>query len=440
MNKLDKDYLALCQDILTNGVVKSDRTGTGTISVFGREIKHKMSDGFPLLTTKKMSLKNIATELRWFLNGDTNIKFLIENNCHIWDGDAYKRYLNTPVGELEDSEKFHLGAEIHRILYGAIDGMGLPQVNDYIHFTMEQFLDKILTDDKFSEIWGELGPIYGKQWVNWRKFEYDEYDVQYKSSFKATASSINQIADLIHNLKNNPDSRRLMVNAWNVAELDDAVLPPCHYGFQCWTRELTVDEREEAMAKMGYGYPATAGRDEAFDHYNVPKRALNLMWNQRSVDTALGLPYNIASYGMLLTMLANDANMVPDELIGRLGDTHLYSNHLNGINEQLGREYTFEERCELFHEPYDENETYDYLKSNLGWGDRLTDEIINFPDDCTSYHTIRMNHENIPKRSREPYDLPTLVMKGGVDTPLDGTDFELVNYKCHAAIRFPLSN
>jgi thymidylate synthase len=287
MNKLDKQYQDLLQDILDNGVEKSDRTGTGTLSVFGRQIRHKMKDGFPLLTTKKMAIKSIMTELKWFLKGDTNIKYLLENGCHIWTGDAIKDY-----------EK-HQG-----------------EINGGPHITkQEYFEDLILTDDKFAKTWGELGPIYGKQWRTWGK-GIGEYD---------------QISLLLEELKTNPDSRRLMVSAWNVGEMDDMVLPPCHYGFQVYTRELTPDERVKYFEKNPESWPDN-------EICNVPKRAISLMWNQRSVDTFLGLPFNIASYAMLLEIIAKEVNMIPDELIGNLGDVHLYSNHIEQAKEQISRQ------------------------------------------------------------------------------------------------------
>lgn len=230
MNNLDIQYQQLLRDLLEQGVRKEDRTGTGTLSLFGRQIKHKMSDGFPLLTTKKMAFKTMVVELLWFLRGDTNIKYLHDNGCHIWDGDYEKS--------------------------GRTDG--------------------------------ELGPIYGKQWKRWEGLN----------------STTDQMATLIDTLKTNPDSRRLLVSAWNVGELENMTLPPCHYSFQCYVKE---------------------------DKY------LSLMWNQRSVDTFLGLPFNIASYGLLLKMLAKEVNMIPDELIGNLGDTHLYLNHVEQAVEQLTR-------------------------------------------------------------------------------------------------------
>ena len=230
MNNLDKQYKKLLKKLLLEGADKSDRTGTGTLSIFGYTIRHNMAEGFPLLTTKKMAVKSIMTELKWFLKGRTDIQYLRDNDCKIWDGDYEKS--------------------------GRTDGT--------------------------------LGPIYGKQWRSW--------------------DGIDQVLNLTEELKVNPDSRRLMVNAWNVGELNEMFLPPCHYGFQVYTR----------LGQDGYRY-------------------LSLMWSQRSVDTFLGLPFNIASYGTLLLLLAQKTKMIPEYLIGSLGDVHLYSNHIRQAEEQLKR-------------------------------------------------------------------------------------------------------
>ncbi len=270
MNNIDKQYQNLLRDILDKGIQKEDRTGTGTISVFGRQIRHKMSEGFPLLTTKKMAWKTMVTELLWFLRGDTNIKFLLDYDCHIWDGDAYKNYLEHTQHEAS--------------------------------YTKEQFINLIKTDKDWANVWGDLGPIYGKQWRGW------DWDLN--------PTPIDQIQNLINDLKTNPDSRRMMVSAWNVGALESMVLPPCHYGFQVYTRPTTRDEKIVNPGKY---------------------RAISLMWNQRSVDTFLGLPFNIASYGLLLEIIAKEVNMIPDELIGNLGDTHLYSNHIEQAKEQINR-------------------------------------------------------------------------------------------------------
>jgi len=287
MNRLDKEYQMLLEYILGNGVEKKDRTGTGTISVFGTQIRHNMADGFPLLTTKKMAIKTMMTELKWFLKGDTNIKYLVDNGCNIWNGDAYKAFKSTfsPMPGIQSS---------------------LP--------SQEEFINKIKTNDEFAQKWGELGPIYGNQWRAWGSQTQHNYITK---ETKVTRRGIDQIRELITNIKENPDSRRLMVSAWNVAEIDNVVLPPCHYGFQLYTRDST---REEKIVNPG--------------KYKV----VSLMWNQRSVDTFLGLPFNIASYGTLLQLIADECNMIAGELIGNLGDTHLYKNHLEQAEEQIVRE------------------------------------------------------------------------------------------------------
>jgi thymidylate synthase len=308
MNNLDKTYQDLLRDILENGTVKEDRTGTGTISVFGRQIRHKMNEGFPLLTTKKMAWKSVVTELIWFLRGDTNIKFLLDYDCHIWDGDAYKNYAA--------KTSMDVGGQL----------------------TKEGFIERIKTDDEFAKKWGDLGPIYGKQWRSWGTgwFEIDK-DNRY------VVKAIDQIANLLEDLKKNPDSRRLMVSAWNVGEIDQMTLPPCHYGFQVYTRKLSNKERYRIWFGNNYQQGMEYDPDQEIDfsssyYQHTPERAISLMWNQRSVDTFLGLPFNIASYGLLLKILAELVGMWPDELIGNLGDVHLYSNHIDQAREQISRE------------------------------------------------------------------------------------------------------
>jgi thymidylate synthase len=293
MNQLDLDYQNLLRDILENGVEKNTRNGQ-TISVFGRSIRYKFKDGkFPLLTTKKMYFKGIVTELLWFLKGDTNIKYLVDNDCHIWDGDCYQAYLKN-----RDSQ--YIGP----------------------YYTKEEFIDRIKNDKEFSDRFGNLGPIYGKIWRDW-----DE----------DTGVKIDQISELIKQLKDNPDSRRLLVSAWNPSYLPHMTLPPCHYGFQVWTRELSLEERGVNYETHYKGLKRNKTNKD-FDKIGIPKRAISLMWNQRSVDTPLGLPFNIASYALLLEIIGKMVNMVPDELIGNMGDCHIYKNQIDGIKEQLTRE------------------------------------------------------------------------------------------------------
>jgi thymidylate synthase len=261
---------------------------------------------------------------------------------------------------------------------------------DHLHpdgrpYTKEEFINKIKTDDEFAEKWGELGPIYGKQWRGWPQYKVNQVTFP-TGQYTAWRNEIDQIANLISELKTNPDSRRLMVNAWNVGELDQMVLPPCHYGFQVYTRELSFDERVRLKLKSEDLLKERVTH-ETLDKLNIPKRAISLMWNQRSVDTFLGLPFNIASYGLLLEIIAKAVNMVPEDLIGNLGDVHLYSNHIEQAKEQLTRS------------------AYD-----------LPNLVINKTDEFWNGFDVSLfNH-------------------------LDTTDFTIENYQSHPAIKAPLSN
>jgi thymidylate synthase len=345
MHNIDEEYRQLLMDILINGVKKEDRTGTGTRSVFGRQIRHSMSEGFPLLTTKKMAWKSIVTELIWFLRGDTNIKYLVDNNCHIWTGDAYKRYVEAHKKEWSDKMT--------------------PEQLEKSYPDVKEFEDLIKTVPEFAKTWGELGPIYGKQW---RKWNYQSKKNHYVMAGQPTHYNINidQIINLISELKSNPDSRRLIVSAWNVGEVEKMVLPPCHYGFQLYTRKTTRDEKIVHPGKY---------------------RAISLMWNQRSVDTFLGLPFNIASYALLLEIIAKEVNMIPDEIIGNLGDVHLYLDHIEQAKEQINRK------------PFE-----------------------------------------LPKLKMNPIFLANLEHKS-FDEAINGeVNFELENYQSHPAIKAPLSN
>ena len=383
MNSLDKQYTDLLKTILEHGVVKKDRTGTGTKSIFGYTIRHSMSEGFPILTTKKVAFKTMATELLWFLRGETNIKYLVDNGCHIWNGDCYKNFYQKSLEiKLAYESGDLLGSQPH------IDAV-FSNSNELIILSEEEFINKIKTDDGFARRFGGLGPIYGKQWRNW---VYDK-DMDY-----GTESSVDQIQNLINDLKTNPDSRRLMVSAWNVGEISEMVLPPCHYAFQVYTRELSRTERVEnynskfenkidvPFIKENLGDSIENTIDTALTQANIPARAISLMYNARSQDVPLGTPFNLASYGLLLTIIAREVNMIPDELISNMGDCHIYLNQIDGVKEQL---------------------------------------------------------------KREPYDLPKLKISdainfnGSIDDFLDSCDknsFELEDYKSHPAIKIPLSN
>ena len=322
MSNIEKQYQGILRKLVLYGKEKGDRTGTGTLSYFGEQIRHNMEDGFPLLTTKKMAIKTMMTELKWFLKGDTNIKYLVDNGCNIWNGDAYKRYKNVWEYDLDEP------------------------------LSMEGFVERIKTDDDFARVWGELGPIYGNQWREWGS-HYETNNILGTTTLRKPG--IDQIQNLIEQLKTNPDSRRLMVSAWNVDKLDQMVLPPCHYGFQLYTRDST---KEEKIVNPG--------------KYKV----VSLMWNQRSVDTFLGLPFNIASYATLLQLIADECDMIAGELIGNLGDVHLYKNHIQQAKEQI---------------------------------------------------------------NREPYKLPTIQLSN-VDILKGEFDYEIIGYESHPTIKAPLSN
>ena len=295
-NKIELQYLETLRDVLENGYTKTDRTGVGTKSLFSKELTHHFEDGFPLLTTKHVSLKTVFTELKWFLLGRTDLKWLLERNCKIWVGDCYNFYLKH-----QDKNGIHSLSE-------------------------EEFVQKIMTDFEFEQNWGDLGLIYGFQWRR--------------------SMNVDQIGNLIETIKNNPDSRRQVVSAWNIAELEHMLLPPCHYSFQTYVHD---------------GY-------------------LDLKFNMRSSDLPLGLPFNIASYGMLLLMLCDMTKTKPHKLVASLGDYHIYTNQFEGVEELL---------------------------------------------------------------KRTPYNLPTLKLKECDYEDIsdyEWEDFELIGYKHHPKLYIPLSN
>ena len=318
-----------------------------------------------------MPLKTITTELIWFLQGDTNIKYLVDNNCHIWDGDAYKNFLNQRDGKLSRPP------------------------------SQEEFINKIKTDDEFAKKWGELGPVYGKQWRSWTKLEPNVGQSGVDKTYMFTnynglhthyLTQIDQIANLINDLKTNPDSRRLMVNAWAVHDLPNMVLPPCHYGFQVYTRELSQEERW--CIRYNY-YP----KDKQFpwdrmalpphdflDKFNIPRRAISLMYNARSQDVPLGTPFNISSYALLLVIIGKIVNMIPEELITNMGDCHIYLNQIDGVKEQLTRE-SFELPKLVISNQVNFNEGIDeFLDSCL-----ISDFVV---EDYQSHQTIKMPLSN----------------------------------------------
>lgn len=309
-NSVDQQYLDLLLEIQTTGKVKTDRTGTGTISIFAKHLKIDMSQGFPLLTTKEMSLKNIASELLWFMRGQTSLRPLLRDKNYIWVGDAYKKYVKTM--QLYDE----VGDTMRMSKYMISDDLGT-----LFPLTKKQFISRILVDEEFNDKFAQLGPIYGKQW---RDF-----------------NGIDQLQNVIDTLISNPDNRRLLVSAWDPSSLVDAILPPCHIMFQFYSKELDDIERHAwandngiILDEFDKGHMSLS---ESLNEQNVPTRALSLNWYQRSVDTPLGLPYNIASYGLLLHIIAKITNHAVDTLSCALGDTHIYLDQINGVKTQLER-------------------------------------------------------------------------------------------------------
>lgn len=329
MNTADSTYLALLRHVMKNGKVKKDRTGVGTISVFGYEMRFDLSEGFTLLTTKYIHHPAVIHELLWFLRGDTDIQYLVQNGVRIWNEWPHAKYMKIALSELDDSECVSDPARVRR------------------HFTLEEFVAAIKNNNAFASKFGDVGRIYGAQMTRWSKpvpVSQDQYAMH----------RINQIENLVNDLRNNPDSRRHLVTMWNPAEIADVALPPCHYGFQCYTSVLPLETRiDMAMKKTGleigalnakfvewlgsFDYMET--REHAFlTELGVPERSLSLKFNMRSVDCFLGMPFDIASYSALTHMLCQVLNYVPGELIVTSGDTHIYLNHFEQVNEQLARE------------------------------------------------------------------------------------------------------
>lgn len=329
MNIVDKQYLDLMQDILDNGIWKETRSGK-VKSVFGRMMRFNLKDGFPLLTTKKMFYKGMIYELLWFLKSDTNIKYLVDNNVHIWDADAYRYYVKLINEHNSMLEKYKEKLSIYEIKHKDI-----LSKDDFIDNIKNEILnyDILVSEDKqgikfFEYKLGDLGAIYGHQWRNW--------------------NGIDQIKNVIETLKLNPNDRRMIVSAWNVSELDTMALPPCHYNFQFYTRELSFEERLKLLSEVDnsdlyeqngdwkpYGIKEV---EEDLIKYDIPKYELSGLFNMRSNDFCLGNPYNISQYALLTHMISQCVNMTVGELIYNGGDVHIYENQIEGCKEQLSRD------------------------------------------------------------------------------------------------------
>lgn len=280
----EQQYLDLLKHVLHTGDEKGDRTGTGTKSVFGAQMRFDLSEGFPLLTTKKVNLRLIVSELIWFIRGDTNIRYLLKYNNNIWNEWAFKRWVESEDYDGPDMTDFGRRSLVDEDFQAVYQN------------TMETFKHKVLTDDDFAEKYGELGPVYGKQWRHWKTSQNE---------------TIDQLKGVIEDLKNNPDSRRHLVTAWNPEDVpSNMALPPCHALFQ----------------------------------FYVSKGKLSCQLYQRSADLFLGVPFNIASYSLLIHLVAKEVGLEVGEFIHTLGDAHIYTNHIDQVNEQLSRStYVFPE-------------------------------------------------------------------------------------------------
>lgn len=270
-------YLQMCQHIMNNGIKKEDRTGTGTLSVFGYQMRFDLNQGFPLLTTKRIPFRLIASELLWFIKGDTNIRYLLKHNNNIWNEWAFKNWVESSEYNGPDMTDFGRRSLIDE------------QFNELYQIEMDKFKERILTDEEFAKQYGELGPVYGKQWRNWET---------------ARGEMIDQLKNVIDEIKRNPDSRRLLVVAYNPGEVAGMALPPCHSLFQ----------------------------------FYVAEGKLSCQLYQRSADTFLGAPFNIASYALLTHLIAHECGLKVGDFVHTFGDAHIYVNHIEQINTQLSRE------------------------------------------------------------------------------------------------------
>ncbi|NOU75086.1 thymidylate synthase [Paenibacillus sp. LMG 31458] len=272
-----KAYQELLQDILTNGTKKEDRTGTGTISVFGRQMRFDLAAGFPLVTTKRVPFRLIASEMLWFIKGDTNIRYLLQHNNHIWNEWAFKKWVESADYSGPDMSNFGLRSQQDETFKLQYDEQ------------MDEFVKKVLEDDEFAKQYGELGDVYGKQWRDWTTTQ---------------GGTIDQLKEVIHMIKTNPDSRRLIVSAWNPEDVPSMALPPCHTLFQ----------------------------------FYVAEGKLSCQLYQRSADTFLGVPFNIAGYALLTYLIAHECGLGVGEFVHTIGDAHIYTNHMDQIQTLLSRE------------------------------------------------------------------------------------------------------
>ncbi len=331
-NRVDAQYFDLVDLILQEGRVKHNRTGVDTIGIFGAQAKYDVDlNAFPILTTKKVFFKGIVHELLWFIKGNTNIKYLVDNDVHIWDEWAYKRYITHLEKHPEQTERHNP--------HGDLGG------NRWKHFTQAEFIKEIKDDHNFALYWGELGEgTYGGMWRDFPHFKktYEGPPERCGVGDEYEADGVDQIQKVIDKLKSNPDDRRMIVSAWHPYWVDHCALPPCHCLFHFNTEELTLEERDVLAHKRGMDTTTFEGcTDEyihqVFDENNIPRRRLNCLLYQRSCDLGLGVPYNITSYCLLTAMIAQCVNMESGTFTHTYGDLHIYQNHMEQLKLQRTR-------------------------------------------------------------------------------------------------------
>jgi len=361
MNNLDSQLKILYKKILSDGTLKADRTNVGTQSIFGYQMRFDLRDGFPLTTLRKIHIKSLIHELLWFLGsydkkytkfGNTNIRYLLENGVNFWTNWVYKDYKEQKFKKWQEN-----------------DLRNSKEVKQFKCLSIKDFTKKIILDDEFALKYGDLGAVYGKQWTDWggydemvekqlihKETKSGKYIIDKFGYKQVHISGLNQINQAIEQLIENPDSRRIIVSAWNANEIEDAKLPPCHILYQFYTTIIPLDKRidycnetinNNDIIKYMNKHNISSWEEidgniisqvKILDHFNIPERYIDLQLYQRSQDVYLGQPFNIASYSLLLTMIAQVVNMIPRDFIQSIGDTHLYTNSIDATKQLLERE------------------------------------------------------------------------------------------------------
>lgn len=359
MNNLDKQYKDILSEIIHKGSIKKNDSDDETFSIFGKQIIHNMEDGFPLLTTKKINFKDSLIELLWFMRGESNINYLIENKCTLWDEKLFNNYL----------EK--------------IKDLPIEFTSESKEITLEGFLVKLKNDEIFNQIFGDLGPIYSKQWRKWNKYSITQTIVN-KNGIDTLQDNfelkqIDQLFDLITKLRLSTDEKINMVNSWNVGDLEDMIYPINHYNFQVYSRKLNLDERIKLYKKQNDIFDSENTKEinhDFLNEKNIHERELSLLWNVNSINVFSELPHNISIYGFLLSILAEATGMIPGKLIGNFGIMYLQNKDVEEAKNEIDKQT--HDLCEL----KIDSEEWDYYFDDI-------DELNTF------INSIEVNHFEI---------------------------------------------